>query len=110
MASREALRRAARIAEVSQAEIIYEALETYVAAGGRAPDPEQANGNGLFHRRPVTTGLPRSMHTVRMPAANVDIIDGLVAETGHPNRSALIEAALTHKLDAPEPDREPPLH
>lgn len=99
--TQEALRRAARKAETSQAEVIYEALERYVATGGKAV-VEPVPADTLFQRAiaPASTG-PRAVHTLRLPSRNVEVIDQLVTQTGHPSRSALVEAALDAHLGDP---------
>lgn len=97
--TQDALRRAAREADTSQAEIIYEALERYVAGGGRAPVPT-APSQGLFQRSAGSAGTgTKTVHTLRLPARNVEVIDDLVNQTGHPTRSALVEAALDAHLN-----------
>lgn len=94
-----ALRKAARQAETSQAEIIYEALERYIASGGKAT-AGIASPDALFQRPNVPTPAgPKAVHTLRLPSRNVEVIDDLVSQTGHPNRSALVEAALDAHLN-----------
>lgn len=101
--TQDALRKAARQAETSQAEIIYEALERYVAAGGKARTEADVPPDALFQRPSASASTGRrTVHTLRLPGRNVEVIDDLVNKTGHPSRSALVEAALATHLNNPD--------
>jgi hypothetical protein len=105
--TKDALRKAAREAQTSQAEIIYQSLEQYVANEHTASSPEWKM-EGLFQRSTSPqAGRPKSLHTLRLPARNLEVIDDLVEKTGHANRSALVEAALScHLLTSDESDAD----
>lgn len=101
--TRDALRKTARRTRASQAEVIYQALEQYVADGRKASNSE-VNPGGLFQRHTATGAGSKSVHTLRLPIYNLEVIDDLVNQTGHPNRSALVGEALNSHLDV-EPSK-----
>lgn len=95
---REAARDTARSRRTTQAELLYSAIEDYVESGTHVQLPVQGS---LFTRRsvPTRTDAPRVVMTVRMTTINLGIIDTLTEDSGHPNRSSLVEAALRRYLD-----------
>lgn len=95
---REAVRDTARSRRITQAEILYSAIEDYVESGTHMQQPIQGS---LFTRSsaPTRTDAPRVVMTVRMTSINLGIIDTLTEDSGHPNRSSLVEAALRRYLE-----------
>lgn len=96
--TRNVLRKRAREVDTSQAEVIYRALERYVANGEKPTIPE-SDPSELFQRRATTQAGSKSVHTVRLPVRNLEIVDDLVDQTGHLNRSALLQSALDLYLE-----------
>lgn len=96
--TKESLRKVAKETETTQAEVVYRALEKYAAAGLKAETPDVVHGSLFERSQSIAVKGPRSVHTLRMPSRNIEVIDELVQRTGHPNRSSLVQDALDRYL------------